>query len=60
MLTLFVFLNVLAQRSSRGDRGATAVEYALIVGLVAMVIVGSVTVFGMAVSGLFTSVPPGL
>lgn len=38
------------------DHGATAVEYALMVGLVALAIVGGVTLLGQAVSGLFQSV----
>ncbi|KRE57174.1 hypothetical protein ASG70_01730 [Phycicoccus sp. Soil748] len=37
----------------RGDRGATAVEYALMVGLIALVIVVSVTLFGNNVVTLF-------
>jgi pilus assembly protein Flp/PilA len=44
----------------RPDRGATAVEYGLIVGLIAAVIVGAVTAFGLGVLGLFNSMPPGL
>ena len=39
------------------DDGATAVEYALIVGLIAAVIVGAVTVFGSGVIDLF-EIPP--
>jgi Flp pilus assembly pilin Flp len=39
--------------SSRGDRGATAAEYALMAGLIAVVIVVSVTLFGRNVSALF-------
>lgn len=39
--------------SRRGDHGATALEYALMVGLIAVVIVASVTLFGVNVSGLF-------
>ena len=37
------------------DRGATSVEYALFMALVALVIVGAVTAFGHAVTGLFTT-----
>ena len=49
------FGNRLRQRCSRlrDDRGATAVEYGLMVGLIAVVIIGAVTVFGLAVSDLF-------
>jgi len=38
---------------SRGDHGATAVEYALMVGLIAIVIVVAVTLFGLNVSRLY-------
>ena len=41
------------------ERGATAVEYALMAGLIALVIVGGVTVFGISVSNLFT-IPAGV
>jgi pilus assembly protein Flp/PilA len=44
----------------RGDQGATAVEYSLMVGLIAAVIVGAVTLFGLNVLGLFNTLPPGL
>jgi len=37
----------------RGDRGATSVEYALMVSLIAVVIIGSVTAFGINVIDLF-------
>ncbi len=38
----------------REEDGATALEYALIAGLVALAIVVAVTQFGTALSGLFT------
>jgi pilus assembly protein Flp/PilA len=47
-------------RRRRDDRGATAVEYGLIVGLIAAVIIGAVTAFGLGVFGLFGTIPPGL
>jgi Flp pilus assembly pilin Flp len=37
----------------RGDRGATAVEYALMAGLIALVIVTAVTIFGQNVITLY-------
>ncbi len=37
----------------REDDGATAVEYALMVSLIALVIIAAVTTFGLSVSGLF-------
>jgi Flp pilus assembly pilin Flp len=39
--------------SAGKDCGATAVEYALMVSLIAVVIIGSVTYFGLSVKGLF-------
>ena len=41
-------------RLGRDERGATAAEYALLVGLIATVIVASVATLGRAVSGFFT------
>lgn len=37
----------------RGDRGATAVEYALMVSLIAVVIIAAVTLFGQNIIHLF-------
>ena len=46
-------------RARISEHGATAVEYALMVGLIAIVIVGAVTLFGTAVSDLFY-IPAGV
>jgi Flp pilus assembly pilin Flp len=46
-------------RARLSEHGATAVEYALMVGLIAVVIVGAVTLFGLAVSDLFI-IPAGV
>jgi Flp pilus assembly pilin Flp len=40
------------------DEGATAIEYAIMAGFIAAVIVGTVYVLGQATVGLFQSVPP--
>ena len=40
----------------RSDRGATAVEYGLMVALIAVVIIGAVTLLGQQLSGLFQAV----
>jgi len=40
----------------RDDRGATAVEYGLMVGLIAVVIIGAVTLLGTSVRTLFQTV----
>ena len=59
MLKFFAFLhNSLADRLST-DRGATAVEYGLIVALIATVIVASVTLLGTTVAGWFNNVRAG-
>lgn len=42
------------------EAGVTAIEYALIGGLVAIVIVGAVTALGTSVSSLFGAVLDGL
>jgi pilus assembly protein Flp/PilA len=41
----------------RPETGATAVEYALLLTLIAAVILGTVAIFGGDVRGLFASVP---
>lgn len=56
MLKFFtVMQNYLADRLS-GDRGATAVEYGLIVALIAGVIVGAVALMGTQVRNFFNNV----
>ena len=42
----------------RDERGATAVEYGLMVGLIALAIIGAVLAFGTSVSDLFL-IPAG-
>ena len=55
MLRQFVkFQNKVAQ--SRDERGATAVEYGLRVGLIAVVIIAAVTLLGSKLNVLFGSV----
>ena len=44
----------------RGERGATAVEYGLLVGLIAVVIIVAVGLLGTKLNGLFTSVKNAL
>jgi pilus assembly protein Flp/PilA len=55
MLRHFVkFQNKVAQL--RDERGATAVEYGLMVALIAVVIIVAVSTLGTKLSGLFTTV----
>ena len=57
MLNYFVALaSALAQRLDQSDRGATAVEYGLIVALIAAVIVGIVGVLGGQIQAAFAAV----
>jgi pilus assembly protein Flp/PilA len=57
MLKIFVTMaNFLAQPVRRDDRGATAVEYGLMVALIAAVIVTTVGLLGAKLNTLFTSV----
>ena len=57
MLKLVVFLHgFLTEPLRRDDRGATAVEYGLMVALIAAVIVVAVTALGGKLDTLFTNV----
>lgn len=57
MLKSYVYLtNFLAGRLAQDDRGATAVEYGLIVALIAAVIIAAVTLLGKNISSIFNSV----
>ena len=42
----------------RDERGATAVEYGLMMAFIALAVVVSVTSFGQMVAGLFGLIPP--
>jgi len=52
--------NFLAQPLGRDDRGATAVEYGLLVALIAAVIIAAVTALGSQLNTMFTSVTTSL
>jgi pilus assembly protein Flp/PilA len=60
MLALFVTLNSFAvsakARLSREEKGATAVEYGLIIGLIAVAIIAVLVILGPQLAGLFGSV----
>jgi pilus assembly protein Flp/PilA len=60
----FVSLIALAEdRLKREEKGATAVEYGLMVGLIAVVIIAAVVILGNKLNGLFeligTKLPSG-
>ena len=46
--------------ATRNDDGATAVEYGLMVSLIAVVIIGAVTAIGVALNGTFGAVAGAL
>nr|WP_300045500.1 Flp family type IVb pilin [uncultured Nocardioides sp.] len=43
-------------KAKRDDRGATAVEYGLMVALIAVVIIGAVTTLGGNLKAMFTTI----
>jgi pilus assembly protein Flp/PilA len=56
MLKYFSFMqNFFADRLS-GDRGATAVEYGLIVALIAGIIIGTVAILGNDINNAFKTI----
>jgi pilus assembly protein Flp/PilA len=54
--TAFVTLVSFAQDRLKQEKGATAVEYGLMVGLIAVVIIGIVATLGGQLNDLFTTV----
>jgi Flp pilus assembly pilin Flp len=46
--------------SGSSDRGSTPTEYALILGMIVLVIIGAVALLGHAVAGLYATALPGL
>ena len=58
MLSIIASLHTLGftikTRLQREENGATAVEYALMVGLIAVVLIGGLTAFGPELKGFFT------
>ena len=58
--TLSSFVTTAADRLKREEKGATAVEYGLMVGLIAVVIIGAVTLLGGELKGMFNDIVTGL
>ncbi|KGH47258.1 MULTISPECIES: Flp family type IVb pilin [Modestobacter] len=54
--TLFTLASVASDRLKKEEKGATAVEYGLMVGLIAVVIIVAVTALGGQLNTLFTSI----
>ncbi len=53
---LFTLQAMVAERIERDDKGATAVEYGLMVALIAVVIIGAVTAIGTSLTDVFQGV----
>ena len=60
MLEKFIAFQLFMTAPRKDDKGATAVEYGLMVALIAIVIIGAVTILGTKLSGLFTDVGTSL
>ena len=61
MLNFLVTLQCLvADRTERTDKGATAVEYGLMVSLIAVVIIAAVTLLGTSLRTIFQNVTAAL
>jgi pilus assembly protein Flp/PilA len=56
ILRVFAEISSALLKPRDDDRGATAVEYGLMVALIAIVIIGAVTLLGGNLSGLFNKV----
>jgi pilus assembly protein Flp/PilA len=56
MLTSYEFVSAWLQSRCSTDRGASLVEYALLVALIAVVCIGAVTVLGNNASDKFSAV----
>lgn len=63
-LSMFSFLvllqNFLTRPVRRDDRGASAVEYGLLVFLIALIIIAAVTLLGKNLSSMFNAVATGI
>ena len=54
--TLMTLVSFAQDRLKREEKGATAVEYGLMVGLIAVVIIAAVVILGNKLNGLFTAI----
>ena len=58
--TLYTLASFTADRLKKETKGATAVEYGLMVGLIAVVIIGAVTLLGTNLKGMFSDIAGSL
>ena len=56
MITRFNFLKAWLQAQAKTERGASLVEYALLVALIAVVVIGAITMLGNSASETFSDV----
>ncbi len=56
MSEFFATLQAIFTNRVEGDKGATAVEYGLMVALIAVVIIGAVTLLGNNLNTMFTNI----
>jgi pilus assembly protein Flp/PilA len=57
---MLAFVSGIKNRLSDEEKGATAVEYGIMVALIAVVIIGAVTAFGNGLFDLFNDVTTGI
>jgi len=60
MTTVYTFLSAWITSQIRDERGATLVEYALLVALIGVVCVTALTLLGGTASGKFSEVSSGI
>jgi len=60
MMYLMEMLQSLQARVADDERGAAAVEYGMLVALIAAVIIGTVTILGTQINSAFTTITSGL
>ena len=56
MVSMLSFVSGIKARLSDEEKGATAVEYGIMVALIAVVIIGAVTAFGTGLRDVFNGV----
>jgi len=54
MIDAIEYLRIRLAAAAKSDRGASAVEYGLLVALIAIIIIVAVTLLGNNLSGIFT------
>ena len=60
MITQYNFLKTWLQALTKNERGASLVEYALLVALIAVVVIGAVTLLGSTAEDTFSGVSDSL